>query len=548
MAAHGYQCGCGSPGCGRATAPRITRRQFMASASAATLGGLALPITGCPHPREEEAERWLRFAHITDAQICDEESPARAVRFDPLIDTAWRPQEAYAAHVLDATLSVVNAQHAERPLDFLVYTGDAMELGQYNELRWFLDVFDGKWVVADSGQRDGVERSLPPELNPKLGFQAKGLDQDIPWYAVYGNHDGLAVGNFHIETYAPSPRQWIAPLLRPAARIIGLHAFPDRPNYLWPVDDRSPAVIRGSEEPPLERETLQLQLGKLEAGPIAPDEDRRFVGRQGFVEEHFHTETTPHGHGFTEANRGQGHAYYTARPREDVPLRLIVLDTTSTAPLPGWPFYYGVMRREQFNSFLKPELKAAKEAGEYVLILSHHPSHDFRVPHLGPTVGTLEFRAFLASQPHVLAHLCGHSHRNRVEKVRGQYLEIETASLIDYPQEGRLIEIYHYPASGGFRIDGAMFSHMEDPTLLSAESFQRATIDAEQHRRKAVAEGEARHLAFPSPHDAARQQDWPNGAANQVLEDPFAALPGPHSPEQKHGRSEHREFSIEMRR
>lgn len=546
MAPHGYQRGCGSPRCGRATGPGMTRRQFIASAAA--LGGLALPTTGCPHPPEEEPERWLRFAHITDAHVCDEESPARAVRFEPLIEEAWRPQEAYTAQVLDATLSAVNARHAERPLDFLAYTGDATELGQYNELRWFLDVFDGKWVVPDSGEPDGGERPLPPELNPKLGFQAEGLDRDIPWYAVHGNHDGLAVGNFHIETYAPSPRQWTAPLLRPAARIIGLHGFPDRPNYLWPLDDRSPAFIRGGEELPLEPRTLQLQLGKLEAGPIAPDEDRRFLGRQGFVEEHFRTETAPHGHGFTEANREQGRAYYSARPREDVPLRLIVLDTTSTAPLLGWPFYYGVMRREQFNTFLKPELEAAREAGEYVLILSHHPSRDFRFPHFGPAVGTLEFRAFLASQPHVLAHLCGHSHRNRVEKVRGQYLEIETASLIDYPQEGRLIEIHHYPLSGGFRIDGAMVSHLEDPTLLSAESFQRATIDAEQHRRKTVKQDAASPLAFPNPHEAARQQGWPPGAAYQVPEAAFAALPGPHSPDQKHGRSEDREFSIELRR
>ena len=550
MAAHGRQGGCGSPGCGRAQAPGITRRQFMAGASAATWGGLALLAAGCPHPPDEEAELWLRFAHITDAHITDEESPARTVRLDPLLPFShWRPHEAYAAQVLDATLSVVNARHAERPLDFLVHTGDAIDLDQYNELRWFLDIFDGKWVVPDSGEPDGEERPVPPELNPKLGFQARGLDRGIPWYALHGNHDGLAMGNFRVNTHAPSPRHWIAPLLRPIARLIGLHAFPDRPNYLWPLDARSPTVIVGSEEPPMHPDTLQLCAGELEAGPIVPDEDRRFLTRHGVIEEHFHTETAPRGHGFTEANREQGHAYYSARPREDVPLRLIVLDTVSPAPIPGFPFFYGVLPREQFEDFLKPEVEAARAAGEHVLIMSHHPSIEFAAPHPSATVGTQAFRRYLASQPHVLAHCCGHHHRHHVTTVWGRYPypEIQTASLIDYPQEGRLIEIYHYPESGGFRIDGAMLSHMEAPTPLSAESFRRAKIASEQQWLK-VAQEPSADGALPDTAAILEQLGLPEELANSLPESPFALEPGPYPPEAIKGGIGDREFSIELNR
>jgi len=48
MATHGHQCGCGSSGCCGAQAPGVTRRQFMASAGAATLVGGALYSAASP--------------------------------------------------------------------------------------------------------------------------------------------------------------------------------------------------------------------------------------------------------------------------------------------------------------------------------------------------------------------------------------------------------------------------------------------------------------------------------------------------------------------
>ena len=513
---------------------------------------LALALAACPDTLEEpaaEGELLVRFAHITDAQICDEESPARAVRFDPVIPESWRPQEAYAAQVLDATLAVLNRRHGETPIDFAVHTGDAVELGQFNEVRWFIDVMDGQWVVPDSGALDGAERPLPPELNPKLGFQAQGIAPDIPWYSVHGNHDSLAVGNFHLDQRDPDPVQWTAPIFAPVAAIIGLHAFEDRPNALWPADDRSPAVITGRREPPMNPETLRLRLRDLRPGAITPDAARHFTGRHGFIEEHFHTVTTPKGHGFTEANRRHGHAYYSAWPREDAPVRLIVLDTVSPVNLPGWPMFYGVLPRSQFEDFLKPELQAAKEAGEYAIIASHHPSRDFNLPHPGATVPQDEFRAYLARQPHVIAHVCGHSHRNHAEKHAGPYpyLEIETGSLIDYPQEGRIIEVRKDPESGRIRVDSTMFSHREDPSLLSAESFRRAVIDAQTRWRKAAENG-VDPAPLPDPRDAARHYGWPKGAEYELPEDPFAAAPGPYPPWEARGRTEDRDFRIYLDR
>jgi hypothetical protein len=80
----------------------------------------------------------------------------------------------------------------------------------------------------------------------------------------------------------------------------------------------------------------------------------------------------------------------------------------------------------------------------------------------------------------VVAHLCGHTHRHRVSRIEGAhpYLEIETASLVDYPQEGRVFDVYYDQASDQVRLTGEVFGHAEAPTRLSAESLRRATIDA----------------------------------------------------------------------
>jgi hypothetical protein len=125
-------------------------------------------------------------------------------------------------------------------------------------------------------------------------------------------------------------------------------------------------------------------------------------------------------------------------------------------------------------------LDAARVAGEYVLVASHHPSADFDRFAPGDVVGTQEFRAALAAMPGVIAHLCGHTHRHRVSRIEGPhpYLEIETSSLIDYPQEGRVFDVYYDHVADQVRLTGEVFGHAEAPTRLSAESLRRATIDA----------------------------------------------------------------------
>lgn len=52
----------------------------------------------------------------------------------------------YTTHMLDATVKTINSLHKEKPFDFGLSMGDAINSSQYNELRWFIDVLDGKMI------------------------------------------------------------------------------------------------------------------------------------------------------------------------------------------------------------------------------------------------------------------------------------------------------------------------------------------------------------------------------------------------------------------
>lgn len=463
-----------------------------------------------PSPSEALGEHWLRFAHISDTQLADEESPARAVRTDALISASWRPQEAYGVATLDATLRVINARHAAGkalglPVDFTVVTGDLCDLAESNELRWFIDTMDGKLVRTDTGAADGAGRTAEDADNPKLPYQAEGLSPEIPWYTVIGNHDALAVGNFPVDTRSNSPALYSAPLLGPVAALIGLHDIDRKLNAFYPVAGLSPAVITG-QGPLVDVATEQIDRGALHAGKIAPDNGRHFLSREEFESEHFNTTTQPPGHGFGAVANPRGYAFYTFRPKAEVPVRFIAFDTVPLHAPGGFPAFYGVLPREEFEQDLKPAIAAAKAAGEFVILCSHHPSEDFSLPYPARKVDAQEFRAYLSAQPNVIAHLCGHTHVNRIHRVEGKfpYFEIETGAIIDYPQEGRMFDVYFNAATGVATLTAEMFGHMESPTRLSAESYRRSVIDAQQGQGYETPPAKAAYQALFS----ARPKAW----------------------------------------
>jgi 3',5'-cyclic AMP phosphodiesterase CpdA len=134
-------------------------------------------------------ETLLTFFSITDVHITDKESPAQIPgdamdgRPDGAFGTAntssYSPVIMSTTQVLDAAVQTINALHAQTPFDFGIALGDAINNTQYNELRWYIDVLDGKMITPSSGAHRGAK-----SIDYQKSFKAAGLDKSIPWYQV----------------------------------------------------------------------------------------------------------------------------------------------------------------------------------------------------------------------------------------------------------------------------------------------------------------------------------------------------------------------------
>ncbi|RNM15854.1 TIGR03767 family metallophosphoesterase [Nocardioides pocheonensis] len=424
--------------------------------------------------REDCRTPLLAFAQFSDVHVVDCQSPARVEwmdRFeDPndlgltpgLLSASYRPQELLTAQVLDAMVRAVNAIRkgpvTELPLAFMIETGDNSDNCQHNEVRWNIDILDGKaGVRPDSGsysrydgvmdnnalyydthywhpggtplgKKDDVYRDQHgfPRITGLLDaarrpFDAEGLD--IPWYTCFGNHDGLMQGNF------PAKSTQLGVLATGNLKVMSSPAGLSQSDVLNAVTEQN----------------LDSILDNLLLSPLArivpADPARRVVSRAEIVAEHFDTTGTPVGHGFTAANRADGTAYYFF---DQGTFRFVVMDSVN-------PNGYadGSLDQPQF-AWLQSTIEAA--AGKAVIVFSHHTSDTMGNPLVltgldaTPRVRGPAVTAYLLSQPRVIAWVNGHTHRNQITPhVRadgsGGFWEINTASHIDFPQQARLIEV-----------------------------------------------------------------------------------------------------------
>jgi len=137
----------------------------------------------------------LNFFTISDIHITDKESPNQLIylqRLHPTLSVGAALHSGimpYTTHVLAAAVQTVNALHKQNPIDFGLSLGDACNCTQYNELRWFIDVMDGKVITPSSGAHLGADT-----IDYQKPYKAAGLDKTIPWYQTLGNHDHFWIG------------------------------------------------------------------------------------------------------------------------------------------------------------------------------------------------------------------------------------------------------------------------------------------------------------------------------------------------------------------
>ncbi|MGH9305042.1 MAG: hypothetical protein ACRDZ5_11650, partial [Acidimicrobiales bacterium] len=238
------------------------------------------------------------------------------------------------------------------------------------------------------------------------------------------------------------------------------------------------------------------------AGPqrsVPADPDRRIVGRREFVAAHLEAPGAPHGHGFTAANLAAGTAYGTYdAPSRGGPshgggplLRVILLDT---ANLDGSST--GSLGVRQF-AWLEEQLIACHSCygGEdrLVVLASHHglkTLSNLRQLRGGleedqPRVGAAEVAALLSRFGNVVCWLNGHRHENEIVARAGSgggFWEISTASIADWPSEGRLVELVDNQ-DGTLSLLTTMVDHLGPPDPRDAEGLDRL---ASLHRELAA--------------------------------------------------------------
>jgi len=391
------------------------------------------------------AAKLVRFFAITDIHITDVQSPAQAIFFGykGFLSSAYSGVMMYTHHVLDAAMRTVNAMHEEEPIDFGISLGDTCNNTQFNELRWYIDVLDGKHIDPDSG----VKTNAGPR--PRAGFldayQAAGLDKSIPWYQTRGNHDHFWTGFLKVNDYLR--QTYVGDEILDLGNVFQDPRGPDsRGFYMGCLDGRTPTGEIFGLGPVADFATPPKVL--------AADPDRRSLSKSEWMSEFFETTSSPQGHGFPLCNVERGFACYTFEPKADTPLRIIVLDDTQRDDEPYDNGYGHVSLDKERYDWLVAELDKGQAEGKLMVIAAHCP---IGVEAAGSPMAwgsaaygsEEELIAKLHTYPNLILWIAGHRHRNAVTALKSPdagrpelgFWEIETASLRDFPQQFRTFDI-----------------------------------------------------------------------------------------------------------
>ena len=418
-------------------------------------------------PRRAATRILTTLAHVTDAHVLDASSPARVTFLDRLgapFESTFRPQETLTAQVLAGATRAIRAL---RP-DLVIQGGDLIDNDQGNELSQALAVLRGGVVRPGSGPDGyfGVQLASDPDpfyYRPDLDaprhpgllrraarpFACSGLG--ARWCPVLGDHDILVAGE-------------IPPTAQTRALALGDRAVWELPPGLTLPPGASLGATYSPDGPPAPQLVDQFLAQALAAQKVRvpPDPNRRELDVAEVV---------------ARLQRGSGVRSGASALDYHVDLgdslRVIVIDLARRAGGSG-----GLVRPGQ-PAWLAGALAGAGE--RWVIAVSHQP--------LESSDGGEQLLALLDSHPRVIAALAGHTHRNQIAPrptANGGYWLISTASLIDYPQQARALQVVE-TEGGGVAIQTWMLDHVDAGVDLARISRGLSYLDAQGGRPQGFA-------------------------------------------------------------